>query len=90
VGLELAELRAPDAEPNARRNIRRLREIGVIDEQMREQLTRVASVRNRVVHDYVGVAALDVHEATRLIHAALPRFVTAYQEWLRAGFKATR
>jgi uncharacterized protein YutE (UPF0331/DUF86 family) len=90
LGLELAERRAPDDERNARRDLSGLREIGVIDEQIRDQLTRVARVRNRVVHDYVGVAALDVHEATRLIHAALPRFVTAYQQWLRAGFQATR
>ena len=86
LGLELAELRAPDDESSARRELRTLREIGVIDEQLRDQLTRVASARNRMVHDYVGVAARDVHEAARLIHAALPRFVTAYQRWLRAGF----
>jgi uncharacterized protein YutE (UPF0331/DUF86 family) len=90
LGLELAELRAPDDEPSARRDLRRLREFGVIDEQLRDQLTRVSRVRNRMVHDYVGVAALDVYEAARLIHAALPRFVTAYQQWLRAGFPATR
>lgn len=62
---------------------------GVIDEQLRDQLTRVTGIRNRMVHDYVGVAALDVHQAARLLHAALPRFVTAYQQWLRAGFPAT-
>ena len=90
LGLELAELRAPDDDPNARRDLKGLREIGVIDEQIRDQLTRVASVRNRMVHDYVGVGALDVHEATRLIHGALPRFVTAYQQWLQAGFQAAR
>lgn len=90
LGLELAALRSPDDERNARHDLIRLREIGVIDEQVRDQLTRVASVRNRMVHDYVGVAALDVHEATRLIHAALPRFVGGYQRWLRAGFPGTR
>lgn len=80
LGLELAELRAPDDEPGARGDLRKLREIGVIDEQLRDQLTRVAGIRNRMVHDYVGVAALDVHQAVRLLHAALPRFVTAYQQ----------
>ncbi len=90
LGLELAELRAPDDESSARGELRTLREIGVIDEQLRDQLTRVASVRNRMVHDYVRVAAMDVHEAARLVHAALPRFVTAYQRWLRAGFPPTR
>jgi hypothetical protein len=70
--------------------LKTLREIGVMDEQLRDQLTRVASVRNRMVHDYVRVAAMDVHEAARLVHAALPRFVTAYQRWLRAGFPPTR
>jgi uncharacterized protein YutE (UPF0331/DUF86 family) len=90
LGLELAELRAPDDEQSARGDLRRLREIGVIDAELRDQLTRVARVRNRMVHDYVGVAAFDVHEAARLIHAALPRFVAACQQWVRAGFPPTR
>jgi uncharacterized protein YutE (UPF0331/DUF86 family) len=90
LGLELAELRAPEDEPSARGDLRRLRDIGVIDAELRDQLTLVSRVRNRMVHDYVGVAAIDVHEAARLIHAVLPRFVAAYQQWLRAGFPATR
>ena len=47
---------------------------------------RVAAVRNRLVHDYVGVAAEDVHEAARLLLAALPGFVSGYQDWVRAEF----
>jgi uncharacterized protein YutE (UPF0331/DUF86 family) len=89
LGLELAELRAPDDEPSARGDLRKLREIEVIDERLHNRLTRVAGLRNRMVHDYVGVAALDVHEAVRVLHAALPRFVGAYQGWLRAGFTTT-
>jgi hypothetical protein len=89
LGLELAALRAPDDEPSARGDLKSLREVGVIDDQLREQLARVASLRNRMVHDYVGVAALDVHEAARLVHVTLPRFVTAYQQWLLSGFPTT-
>jgi uncharacterized protein YutE (UPF0331/DUF86 family) len=90
LGVVLAEIRAPGDEPSARGDLRRLGEMGVIDLQLRDQLTRVSRVRNRMVYDYVGVAALDIHEAARLIHAALPPFITAYQQWLRAGFPATR
>ena len=90
LGLELAELRAPEDAPNARRDLRKLSEIGVIDERLSDDLTSIARVRNRMVHDYVGLAALDVHEAARLIDAALPRFVAAYQQWLRAGFPRAR
>ena len=90
LGLELAEIRAPDDKPSARGDLRRLGEIGVIDAELRGQLTRVSRLRNRMVHDYVGVAVIDIHEAARLIHAVLPPFVSRYQQWLRAGFPATR
>ncbi|MGH2746156.1 MAG: hypothetical protein ACRDN8_27425, partial [Thermoleophilaceae bacterium] len=86
LGLELAGLRAPDAEPNAREDLRRLREIGVIETALCEQLVRVAGIRNRMVHDHVGLAGTEVHEAVRLLHGALPRYIAAYQDWLRAGF----
>lgn len=90
LGLELAGLRSPDEEPHARRDLTRLRDIDVIDEQLRDALARVAAIRNRMVHDYVGVSALDVHEAAGVLHRALPRFVAGYQEWLKAGFPGTR
>jgi uncharacterized protein YutE (UPF0331/DUF86 family) len=88
LGLELAELRLPEAEANARADLRQLREIGVIDGPLCDQLVRVAGLRNRMVHDYVGVSGEEVHEAVRTLRAALPRFISAYQEWLRAGFAA--
>jgi uncharacterized protein YutE (UPF0331/DUF86 family) len=88
LGLELAGLRAPDEEPSARGDLRRLQEIEVIDDHLRHRLVRVAGIRNRMVHDYVGVSAADVHEAARLLDSALPRYVAAYQDWLRAGFSA--
>jgi uncharacterized protein YutE (UPF0331/DUF86 family) len=90
LGLELAGLRAPDEEASARGDLRRLHEINIIDEQLRQRLVRVAGIRNRMVHDDVGVSALDVHEAVRLLHGALPSYVAAYQDWLRAGFPAPR
>jgi hypothetical protein len=43
-----------------------------------------------VVHDDVGVSAADVHEATRLLHTALPRYIEAYPDWQRAGFSPAR
>jgi hypothetical protein len=86
LGLELAGRRAPDAEANARGDLRDLRDIGLVDAARCEQLVRVVGIRNRMVHDYVGTSGEEVHEAVRLLHAALPRFISAYQEWLRAGF----
>jgi hypothetical protein len=43
-----------------------------------------------MVHDYVGVSAVDVHEAVRLPPIALPCYVETYQHWVRAGFSASR
>jgi hypothetical protein len=40
LGLELAEIRAPDDKPTARGDLRRLGEIGVIDAHLRDRLTR--------------------------------------------------
>ncbi len=90
LGLELAGLRAPDDEPSARGDLRTLQEIDVIDEQLRQRLVRVAGIRNRMVQDYVGMSAVDLHEAARLLHTALPRYIGAYQDWLRSGFSAAR
>jgi uncharacterized protein YutE (UPF0331/DUF86 family) len=87
-GLELAGVRAPGDEPNARADLRRLRDAGIIEPGLCERLVQVAAIRNRMVHDYVGLAARDTHEAARLLHAALPAFVTAYQGWLKSGFRA--
>jgi uncharacterized protein YutE (UPF0331/DUF86 family) len=89
LGLELAGLQAPDTEPNARADLRRLREIDVIEDALCEQLVRVAGIRNRMVHDYVGLSGVEVHEAVRLLHGALPRYIAAYQDRLRAGFPPT-
>jgi uncharacterized protein YutE (UPF0331/DUF86 family) len=50
------------------------------------QLVRVAGIRNRLVHDYVALSGVEVHEAVRLLHGALPRYIAACQGWLRAGF----
>ncbi|MGH2824829.1 MAG: hypothetical protein ACRDLY_17775, partial [Thermoleophilaceae bacterium] len=35
------------------------------------------------VHDYVGLSGTEVHEAVRLLHGALPRYIAAYQDWMR-------
>lgn len=88
IGLELAGVRQPQDEPNARGDLRRMRELEVLAHQLCDQLVRVAGIRNRMVHDYVGLAGADVHEAVRLLHRGLPGFVSGYQEWLRAGFPA--
>lgn len=90
LGLELAALRAPDAVPKARSDLRELRAINVITASLCDQLVRVAGIRNRMVHDYVEVSGDDVYEAVRILHAALPRFVDAYQDWVRAGFATSR
>jgi uncharacterized protein YutE (UPF0331/DUF86 family) len=86
LGLKLARLRAPGAEPNARAEVRSLRDIGVLEPALCDQLVRVAGIRNRLVHDYVALSGVEVHEAVRLLHGALPRYIAAYQGWLRAGF----
>ncbi len=88
LGLELAGLRYPDEEANARADLRGLRDLGVIDAGLCERLVRVAGIRNRMVHDYVGVTGVEVYEAVRLLHVAPPAYVLAYQRWLRSGFVA--
>lgn len=90
LGLELAALRAPEDVPKARNDLRELQRIAVIDESLCTQLVRVAGIRNRMVHDYVEVSGDDVYEAVRILHAALPRYVGGYQDWLRAGFATSR
>jgi uncharacterized protein YutE (UPF0331/DUF86 family) len=86
LGLELAGLKSGDQEANARSDLRQLRDAGVIEAALCEQLVRVAGIRNRMVHDYVGVTGVEVHEAVRLLAGALPRYVAAYQDWIKAGF----
>jgi uncharacterized protein YutE (UPF0331/DUF86 family) len=86
VGLQLAEPREPDSGQNARADLRQLRESGVIDSELCGQLIRAAGIRNRMIHDYVDTSGNEVHEAVRLLHRNLPRYVAAYQDWVRAGF----
>lgn len=81
-------LRRPDDEANARGDLRLIRDNGVIDHRLCEQLVRVAGIRNRMVHDYVGMSGADVHEAVAILHGALPRYVSGYQASLRVGFPA--
>ncbi len=86
LGLQLAGIRLPGDDANARADLRQLRDLEVLGAQPCNQLVRVAGIRNRMVHDYVGVAAANVHEAVRLLRTALPGFVSGYQDWVRAGF----
>jgi uncharacterized protein YutE (UPF0331/DUF86 family) len=88
LGLELAGLRTPESVPKARTDLRELQEIGVIEASLCEQLVRIAGIRNRMVHDYVEVSGDDVYEAVRVLHVALPHYIDAYQDWVRAGFAA--
>jgi uncharacterized protein YutE (UPF0331/DUF86 family) len=89
LGLQLAELREPDSGQSARADLRQLRDSGVIDSELCGQLVRAAGIRNRMVHDYVDTSGTEVHEAVRLLHRNLPRYISAYQDWVRAGFPPT-
>jgi uncharacterized protein YutE (UPF0331/DUF86 family) len=87
-GLELAEVRPRDADPNARRDLQGLRRIGVIGTARAQRLERLRELRRLLVHEYATATADQVHDAARIIAAEFVPFYDAYRAWIARGFSA--
>jgi hypothetical protein len=87
-GLELAEVRARDADLNARRDLQSLRRIGVIGPKRAQRLEHLRELRRLLVHEYATAPADQVHEAARIIAAEFVPFYDAYRAWIARGFSA--
>ncbi|MDQ1714035.1 MAG: hypothetical protein QOE45_3485 [Frankiaceae bacterium] len=85
-GLELAGVRARDAELNARRDLQSLRRIGVVAPQLAQRLDRLRELRRLLVHEYATATAEQVHEAARIVSTDFVRFYDAYRDWIARGF----
>jgi hypothetical protein len=85
-GLELAEIRARDAELNARRDLAELARIGVLGRERARRLERLRELRRLLVHEYANATAEQVHEAARLVASEFAPFYEAYREWIGRGF----
>lgn len=86
LGLELARRRDRGEEPNAARDLRRLRDCDVISGQRCDRLQRVREIRRLMVHEYTDASAEQVHEAVVALVAELPGFIDSYRRWVRSGF----
>jgi hypothetical protein len=87
-GLELADLRARDAETNARRDLDALRRHHVISGDLVTRLQRLRELRRLLVHEYATATAEEVHESARIILDSFPRFYDAYRKWIAQSFRA--
>ncbi len=87
-GLELAEVRARDADLNARRDLQALHRIGVLGPQRAQRLERLRELRRLLVHEYATATATaeQVHEAARLVANEFLPFYDAYRAWIERGF----
>ncbi len=87
-GLELAEVRARDADLNARRDLQDLRRIGVLGAERARRLERLRELRRLLVHEYASATAEQVHEAARVVADEFVPFYDAYRAWIGRGFSA--
>jgi hypothetical protein len=83
-GLVLAGERRPDERPNVPRDLRRLRDLGVIPGTQCERLVRFAEIRNDLQHEYPWVKAATTYAAAIELVQELPRFLRLYGAWLRS------
>lgn len=88
-GLQLAGLRDADESSNGPRDLRRLRDAGVLERGQAERLIDLVRVRARMVHEYAELDPDDVHRAVEILVAELPGFERAYVAWVREGFPAS-
>lgn len=88
-GLQLAGLRDPGEALNGPRDLRRLREAGVLAPGNAERLVDLVRIRARMVHEYAELDPDDVHRAVEILIAELPGFERAYIAWVKAGFPAS-
>lgn len=87
-GLELAEVRGRDADPNARRDLRGLLQIGVLGAELARRLERLRELRRLLVHEYASATAEQVHEAAVIVATEFVPFYDAYRAWIARGFSA--
>ena len=87
-GLELAQVRARDADLNARRDLQDLLRIGVLGAERARRLERLRELRRLIVHEYATAAAEQVHEAAVIVAAEFVPFYDAYRAWIARGFSA--
>ena len=87
-GLELAEVRARDADLNARRDLQDLLRIGVLGAERARRLERLRELRRLLVHEYATATAEQVHEAAIIVAAEFVPFYDAYRAWIARGFSA--
>lgn len=88
LGLELAQVRDRHDETNARRDLMRLAEIGVLPRTRAERLDRLRGLRRMLVHEYATATGEQVHEAARIVVTELPDFQRRYVAWIKRGFSA--
>jgi uncharacterized protein YutE (UPF0331/DUF86 family) len=85
-GLEMAELRAPQDDLNARRDLDALRVAGVLSGALTRRLQQLRQLRRLLVHEYATATAEQVHESARIVADDFPLFYNAYLDWVRRGF----
>ena len=88
-GLQLAGLRDAGEALNGPRDLRRLRDAGVLAQGNAERLIALVRIRARMVHEYAELDPDDVHRAVEILVAELPGFERAYIAWVKAGFPAS-
>jgi uncharacterized protein YutE (UPF0331/DUF86 family) len=87
-GSELAELRRPRDETNARGDLDALRGAGVLSGALTRRLQRLRELRRLLVHEYATATAEQVHESALIVAANFTPFYDAYREWIARGFQA--
>lgn len=80
--LILAGLRQEGERSDARRDLHRAAEAGLISPSRRDRLVHTQQIRNLLQHEYTTATAEQVHEAVTLIVAELPGFLDDYGRWL--------
>jgi hypothetical protein len=85
-GLELAGLRARDADLNARRDFDALRDAKVISSERTVDVQRLREIRRLLVHEYAQTSAELVHESAWITSHLVPVFFNGYRKWIQNGF----
>lgn len=87
-GLELACIRPRESELNARRDLRSLREAGVITITLEQRLQRLRELRRLLIHEYATATAEQVHESAVLVTSTFGSFYDSYRTWIESGFSS--
>lgn len=82
-GARLAGLELPNShEGDAARSFDALRDEGVIGASLAKDLKRVQKARSAVEHEYLGMRAGRLHEATALTVTAAGEFLGPFSRWI--------